>query len=915
MSASEERARELSPCGCCEGLTVQTPAEISNRPGLSAIDYRVGVHGQFKHSLLVRLSNTTPALRDLATRDDDDFSIALLDAWALVADVLTFYQERIANESYLRTAMERLSILYLARLIGYELRPGVAASAYMAFTMEEVPGVDKKTTAALGVPNETKIPTGVKMQSVPRPGEVAQTFETIESIQARREWNAVKPRLTRRHPLPNPDDPDILYFAGLAPGLKKGDALIITPDVGDPEFRQIAEVTSEDKKDRTKVRLEPPVTSTATTASPSSGTSASASTATMSSTTKIGSTAQKYLNQTVNTNDLYAIAYIEQFYVADLFDNLTAAQPSPPSVAALRARAAIFGHNAPRWTALPVSLRIGEYAPQENSTTPVFEAGPYKERKDNWVDSTTLANYPDPESERPEGAIFLDTVYPGITAGSLIGLKGPGKAAPFKVKEVTEVSKSDFTLSAKVTRLTLEKFTRELSEFKARQTSVFVQSEELPLARLPILDPVKDDKIDLNTWVQGLFAGQKIIVCGELDQESGVTKCEMAIIKSVEHNLDVDGFTTIKLTRSLSSAYVLDTVMIFANVALATHGETVTETLGNGDSTQPFQQFALRQPPLTYVTSASTPTGSLSTLEIRVNDILWKEVPDFYGHGPEEHIYITRLTDDGVTTVQFGDGKTGARLPTGQENVRAKYRKGIGTPGLVQANQISQLLDRPLGVKAATNPIESGGAGDPESRDDARKNAPLTVLTLGRIVSLRDYEDFARAFSGIGKATATWSWTGEHRTVVVTVAGPAGATVSKDSPLYSSLLGAMRTAGDLLVPLDIEPYRPGLFRISANVLVDPTYLTDKVLAAVEQRLRKRFSFEARNFGQPVILSEVIAAMQSVKGVVSVSVDALYAVTEPLDPKLNTRLDPESGPNGAAGLLVLDPNPIDLKAVT
>ena len=45
--------------------------------------------------------------------------IALLDAWATVGDVLTFYQERIANEGYLRTATERRSVLELARLVGY----------------------------------------------------------------------------------------------------------------------------------------------------------------------------------------------------------------------------------------------------------------------------------------------------------------------------------------------------------------------------------------------------------------------------------------------------------------------------------------------------------------------------------------------------------------------------------------------------------------------------------------------------------------------------------------------------------------------------------------------------------------------------------------------------------------------------
>ena len=89
-------------------------------------------------------------LQGLKTRDDDDFSIALLDATATMADVLTFYQERIANESYLRTATERRSLLELARLIGYELRPGVAASAFLAFTMDDTPGAPLETTVDIG---------------------------------------------------------------------------------------------------------------------------------------------------------------------------------------------------------------------------------------------------------------------------------------------------------------------------------------------------------------------------------------------------------------------------------------------------------------------------------------------------------------------------------------------------------------------------------------------------------------------------------------------------------------------------------------------------------------------------------------------------------------------------------------------
>ena len=65
--------------------------------------------------------------------------MALLDSWATVGDVITFYQERIANELFLSTAKERRSVLELARLIGYELKPGLAASVLLAFRLDEPP--------------------------------------------------------------------------------------------------------------------------------------------------------------------------------------------------------------------------------------------------------------------------------------------------------------------------------------------------------------------------------------------------------------------------------------------------------------------------------------------------------------------------------------------------------------------------------------------------------------------------------------------------------------------------------------------------------------------------------------------------------------------------------------------------------
>ncbi len=903
-----------SDCGCCDSTSSETPSRVYNRPGLTALAYRVGTHAQFKQTLEARLSGSgRSALNGLNTREDDDFTVALLDAWATVADVLTFYQERIANETYLRTATERVSLVELARTIGYELRPGVAASVFLVFTLEDPPGATRQTATALGVPRATPIAAGVKVQSIPGPGEQAQTFETVETIQARTEWNVMAPRLTTRHPIHR--DARMLFFAGLATGLAKGDGLLITPDDGSGMvFRQVADVVTNDARQRTEVRLQP-----------LPGGSPAVNTPVITAAVAVaspGPVARRFVNMTVNTAALHAAAMTQGFEVADVFDNLDALQPPPPSVRALRTRAAIFGHNAPRFHALSISQKIGEAV--QTATGAVFTEGAFFGRETKWVDDNTLDNYPNTHNEDPPNNthIYLDGAYQGVVKGSWLALKDGNHAEPYTVTEVAEVSKSDFTLSSKVTRLTLD--TRDgFEHFRIRHTTVFAQSEELPLARLPIEDPVSGQTIELDTFVDGLAAGQRIMVCGELEEVRGVHACEVATIEKVDQVLVTDGFTRITVSNPLGNAYVRDTVKIHANVALATHGETIQgvpgsagEVLGSGDASQVLQRFPLRQPPLTY-TSAATPSGTQSTLEVRVDELRWHEVPSLYGHGPEERIYVTRTDDDGKTAVIFGDGKTGARLPTGEENVTAKYRKGIGLAGLVKANQISQLITRPLGVKGVTNPMAPAGAGDPEKLADARRNAPLTVLTLGRIVSLEDYEDFARAFAGIEKALATWMWSGEKRVVFVTIAGSQGAEVKRDGPLYQNLLQAMRATGDPTVPLLVESYVPALLRLDAAVRIDPDYLPEKVLAAVEQRVRERFSFTAREFGQPASLSEAIAAIHSVAGVLAVDMNAFYrGETAELKPRVEARGPRAEGSTLlAAELLTLDPRPLGLQVMS
>ncbi|OUC14148.1 MAG: putative baseplate assembly protein [Alkalinema sp. CACIAM 70d] len=330
----------------------------------------------------------------------------------------------------------------------------------------------------------------------------------------------------------------------------------------------------------------------------------------------------------------------------------------------------------------------------------------------------------------------------------------------------------------------------------------------------------------------------------------------------------------LELSESLQHSYDPATVKVYANVITASHGETTEEALGSGDGTLPNQQFFLKVQPLTFV-SATTATGVESTLELRVDGVLWKSASSLYPLGDRDRRYIIRTEDDGSTRVVFGDGIKGARLPTGLENVTAVYRAGLGTAGNIPAERLSLLKTRPLGIQSVINPLAATGGADRESLAEARTKVPRTVRTLDRIVSLRDFEDFARTFAGIGKAQALALWNGDAQIVHVTIAGINGADIPLESSLYLNLIAAIDQARDPLQQVQVDPYEAVRFNLEARLVIDESYETKTVEAQVRSRLLDTFAFNQRRFGQAITASEAIAAIQQVPGIIAVDLDALY----------------------------------------
>jgi predicted phage baseplate assembly protein len=876
----------LHPSGCCEGLSTSTPLVVANRPGLQAVAYRAGTWRDFYQTMLARLSAGEDEVLDrLKTRENDDFSIALIDAWSVVSDVLTFYQERYANESYLRTASERRSLVELGRLIGYQPSPGVAAEAWLAFTVDEDAG-------------KALVEKGTRVQSLPRDGKLPQTFEVVEELEADANWNSLTPRRCKPHPLSDAVGKpfDSYLLDGTDTRLAVGDGVLIGDDgMAATFFRLVAEVTADTKAGHTTVRLEEPpplefsflIVPVQMLIPPIPMILPSAAAAQVLS----------EINPKIVGAELRAKALIRDFKIAHLFANLKVAETPPKGLMAFRKRASIFGHNAPQLEMMP------------GATQTAF--------KDKWADDTNLGNFPG--ANFPPGArskVFLDASYSDITKDSWVVLQDGGAWKNLKVRAVSEQSLAKFAVSGKSTRLTVDK--EDLDRFSVRGTTVHAQSEVLTLARQPIRADVSGAFIDLDRLVDGIQPGRSVIVCGELADNRGNNACERVVVDDVDHFLGADNYTRLRFKRALGNSYVRDTVTIHGNVARASHGESVAgEVLGSGNATQPFQRFALKRTPLTHL-SAPSASGTESTLELRVDGVRWHESANLESLASQDRKYTVRADSEGKSHVLFGDGRHGARVPSGSENVVADYRFGIGAEGNVDAESLTLMARRPAGVAGVSNPMAASGGADPEDRDEMRGNAPLDVKTLARVVSLADYASFAGAFAGIGKSLATWTWTGEVRGVFITIAGPGGRLIPADAAVIGNLAAALRRAGDPLVPLRIGCYRRAYFQFGGGVTIHHDHETETVLEAIDNEVREAFSFTRRDFGQPVTVGEIAALVQRVPGVVAFHIESLHRTGRAavIHPRLMAAV-PEPGPVSeveAAELLLLDPRPLRLGVV-
>jgi uncharacterized phage protein gp47/JayE len=849
------------------------------------LQYRIGTFPMFRQAMLDDLTAWLPALR--AGVAGASYGTMLVELWAYVADVLAFYQEQIANEAFIGTATQRSSLFRLAELIGYRPKPGASGSAILAFTL--APG---KTLT---------IPQGLRTGSKPAGGHPAATFETDAPIAARAEHNriplaaaAAANQFASLSALVN------VFSTPLPPFTSRSDLdqfhsdvdAVFGPVLGEDLFKSTG-LSYQGTFDVTPSLAFAPVPTSRT-------------------------VAFEGINLKIRPGDYLLI--FDQFdgagnpkgegvlrevtqVVEDRPTRTTRVtwpesagdvtyRSAAPRVFVFRAKAAPFGANAPDYRLVSPYLTKDQVSSFGDRNKIIFEK--------DWGTKTLPEKADDP-------FIFeLDRVYDAVVPSTpsaeswlvLFDTRHADASATnhqaCRITAVHPLTRSDYLITARVSQLRLDRAIKP-NIFALRTTVVLVQSELLRLANArPLPEPVGGATLILGGQYPTLTIGQAIVVSGRrYDPTSGRAGAESFAQDAVIDDLRTDtpapamALTVISLRQPLAATYARSTTTVSANVAAASHGETVRdEVLGSGDGSA-FQRFTLRKSPLTYVQAPSAESGLASALQVAVNGVRWTERSDLTEAGPQERVFSASQDEANKTTVMFGDGVNGARPPTGRDSVHARYRFGIGAAGDVAAGAITKLVDSLPGLQAVVNPEPTSGGADPESNESVRSNAPASLRTFGRAVSIEDYAALALAYPGVRLARAAWvrkDDTGKalaHPAIYVTVTTANGMPVAQQADYAAKLRRFLDSHRDPNVPMRIVDAGRVYIDIAAIVDVDDAYGRHATLRAAQAALYPGTNpdgttgfFGRLGFGEAVHLSSVYAAVQMVAGVRAADITTL-----------------------------------------
>jgi hypothetical protein len=366
------------------------------------------------------------------------------------------------------------------------------------------------------------------------------------------------------------------------------------------------------------------------------------------------------------------------------------------------------------------------------------------------------------------------------------------------------------------------------------------------------LSPISPDNFKLDHVPENLKVGRQVLITG----------CGDPYLTKI---IAIDG-DHITFNQPLSPCF-LGKMVINGNVVLAGHGERMPEKiLGSGDAAQSNQSFIFGVEGVSFIADETKSAGVAADIDVIVDRQIWDQVSSLNDSGPTDIHYSVHMTEEGFLKINFGDGEHGRRLPSGSNNVRIAYRKGSGLAGNIPASGLEKVVKPHRLVESVLQPMETTGGNDMEDVTSLRENAPASLLTLDRAVSLADFENLAASDSRVwqAKAFSRASVLNRHENVEVVIV-PAGGGELGD--LASNIKKSLQSKALPGVIVTVSKYSEIPLDLDVTIKVkDDEYNPEMVIDEVKSALLDAFSLSRSRLGEHLYLSRVYQVVENVEGV-------------------------------------------------
>jgi hypothetical protein len=884
-------------CGTCANCT--TGGTLPTGP-LDAATWR---HSAIRTRLLDRIGriaiNEALPLASLTTRASDDPAIALIDAFAGSLHIVAWNAAQLADDATLARSQDPQALADLAALTGYQPRPALSATTMLSFTLDQFPGS----------PAQVTIPKGNRVASLPTPPAIPGTpampisFETDADLIAQPGWSSLAPVIPTSRQTIDTTSPLTISVPGISFAGRVGDIAMLamdTPLTLVTEDRSWGTVVQK-AANRQKLALRAQYIANR------GGAGAPDIPPPKIPPPEPVSVTEKWVAGPILAVTIFDKASPQRVDVTIL----TSAVSGPDALDAdlgmvilLGTRSASFGANAPdpQMLAAAVDATLAEDKIQVTDPAPPTE----------WP---ALVMLPPGQTG---SVVDIDGSRPEAIPGRMLYFGSPTVSLAARIDSSADMSRAGFGLSGKVTRTAFEGFTLDGTNFNAavRETAIYIETARVALLQTPddvsLPDPATPDQITVASAVSLPVARQVLLAGTAIDPISGlpVTASETAVIRACMPATDGTATASLTFTAPLANLYQGSSLTIYGNVVSASQGESSAsgaELLGSGDASVLNPRYSLSRAPVTQLPAQGV-TGYAPELVVTVDGRQYQALPNLCNVPASTRAYMVEMGRDGKNAVRFA-----GRLPTAANSVKALYRAGAGSAGNLAAGTIITALAPVPGVRAVTNPIPADGGSDAETPDTIRSSVPAKLGTFDRVVSLTDYQAYAAAYPGVGKALASDLSIGMRRIVLLTIASTSLAQPG------TALIAALTTAIQALSAPGRSVAVQGFAQVTPILTIayasDPAFARPDIETAIRAALAATFGRATMAFAQGIAQSQVIACVQGIAGVIGVT---LPIFTLPnvagldngrlLVPGPAAQIDPVSGLviYSPAGLCAIDP---------